>query len=504
MALSKVGRCLVVALILAPAWWASAQSSSQSALPPTEAHGAPVAQPQPEPKPPQSQRRGRKKRSLETSTALPPGAAFPLGLNEHGPAWFQETRRSRDGGATRRELTFRANVLGGYDDNLIAGLGSGANTVPTAMPSGSTGYVDAALGYFRGDELRRIVMEARGNLLAYPGYLARPAAGSVATVDAMTPLGRTLMFRAIGQVRYEPFFNVFSLGASGGTQPGIGETVPAAGLFEYRSLISGTSVSLDRFWTQRDSTSLSYSYGLQQFTSQNYGDNSSHDVLVEYRRRLARGVRAQAGYRYVDLDYTGSDGAALPIREHVIEGGPEIQMALSRRRRLALALEAGVGYIESTDAVNRERYYHSWVPIGSGSASLGLSPVWSVEGGYRRRFSRLPGITDEVYTTDTVFLTTHRLVTSRSDLWVGVTYGDWRTLLASGVDETLNVYGASAQVSVALTAAVAATAGYFYYHNSYSNPGALPTGFPAEYDRHAVRVGLTMWIPLAGTSFSRR
>ena len=62
----------------------------------------------------------------------------------------------------------------------------------------------------------------------------------------------------------------------------------------------------------------------------------------------------------------------------------------------------------------------------------------------------------------------------------------------------MNIYGATTQLRFLLSENVAATAGYYYYHHRYSNPGALPEGFPAEYDRHAVRFGFTVWVPLAG------
>jgi hypothetical protein len=90
------------------------------------------------------------------------------------------------------------------------------------------------------------------------------------------------------------------------------------------------------------------------------------------------------------------------------------------------------------------------------------------------------------------------------DLEVGANYGNWKTSLASGINDTLNVYGASAQLRVSLTDVIAATAAYYYYYHRYSNPGSLPEGFPAEYDRHAFRVGLTLWVPLAGTSAPTR
>jgi hypothetical protein len=64
----------------------------------------------------------------------------------------------------------------------------------------------------------------------------------------------------------------------------------------------------------------------------------------------------------------------------------------------------------------------------------------------------------------------------------------------------MNIYGATTQLRVLLSENVAATVSYYYYYHRYSNPGALPAGFPAEYDRQAVRVGFTVWVPLAGAS----
>lgn len=499
---ARVCACLAVALILAPAGDGWAQSSPQSPPPQTQTQTAPAAQSQPgskqpEPKqaetpPPKTRREGRKKkRTPRTSTRTPPPPA---------QGSFDEKRTSRVAGPTRQELTLTANVLGGYDDNLTAGLGTGSGIAPTAMASGSSESLDATLGYFRGNTLRSIRMESTGNLLEYPGYLQHPAAGGAATVNASTTVGRNQTIRASERVGYEPFFNIFSPGASSvPLPPGIGATVPATGLFERRSLSSNSSMSIDSRWSRRNWTSLSYSYRVQRFRDDDYGDSSAHEALTEYRRGLSPGLRAHAEYRYVDTRYTASDGAALPTRQHRIEGGPEIETALSRRRRLTLSLGAGAAYIESIGAKSREPY-HAWVPVGSARATLGLSSLWSAEGGYRRDFSQLRGVTDDVYTTDTAFLTTGGLVAPRTDLRLGATYSNWRTPLASGADGMLRVYGGSLRLRVAVTAKVAATADYYYYHHRYSNPGELPAGFPAEFGRNAVRVGLTLWVPLAGAS----
>lgn len=490
MVLYRAGACLAVALILAPARHGSAWSSPQSPPADTQPQAAPVAQSQREPKsqadstPPQTRRQDRRKRAPRT------------------PARRPSSRMSRLAEPTRHDLTLTAIVLGGYDDN--PGAGAGAHLAPAAIASGSTGYLDGALEYFGGNTLRSIRIGSTGNVHAYPGYLERPAAGGAATVDAMTTVGRNLTFRATERVGYESLFNVFSPGASSRpSPPGIGETVPATGLFERHSLSSYTLVSIGRLWSRRDSTSFSYSYGVQQFTDDDYGNNNSHDVLAEYRRRLAQGVGARAEYRYVNGEYTEHDGAVRLTSEHRIEGGPEIEKALSRRRHLTLWLGAGASHIESAGSTGREPC-HSWVPVGSGSVTLGLSPLWSVGAGYRRGFSPLRGVTDEVYTTDTAFLTIRRPVTDRTDLRVGAMYSNWNASLAPGVDDRFRVYGASLQVNVALTATLAATADYSYYRHRYSNRGELPAGFSAKYDRHAFRVGLKVRVPLAGTPSRRR
>ena len=166
-----------------------------------------------------------------------------------------------------------------------------------------------------------------------------------------------------------------------------------------------------------------------------------------------------------------------------------------------MSLGAGATRLESIDSTSRVAY-HAWVPVGSARATLGLTSLWSLDGEYRRDFSLLRGLTDNVYTTDTASVSAGGRVAPRTNLRVGANYGTWKTPLASGVNEKMNVYGASVQVRVTLTAKVAATADYIYYHHLYSNPGDLPAGFPAKYNRQAVRVGLTLWLPLAGTPSS--
>ena len=92
----------------------------------------------------------------------------------------------------------------------------------------------------------------------------------------------------------------------------------------------------------------------------------------------------------------------------------------------------------------------------SARATLGLSSLWSLDGEYRRDFSLLRGLTDSVYTTDTASVSAGGRVAPRTNLRVGASYGNWKTPLASGVNESLHIYGASLQLRVTLTSKVAA------------------------------------------------
>jgi hypothetical protein len=483
---------LVAALMFAPAQVGAAQTpvASQDAQSQGQTQAPPSAQAAPPEEPSEKPLRPSKRKPRASKRR--PAAS--------GERSFDEPRVSRDGGPVRQDLTLEANIQGGYDDNVTAGLGTGSGTAPTAMASGATGLMNGTLSYFRGNTRHALTMDGTGTLTAYPGYLDSPAPGAVARIGATTTVGRDMTIDVSERAGYEPFFNVLSTGAGAAPlPPGVGEAAPAADLFERRSVSSRTSISLDRRWGRSDATSLGYTYGVWQYTNDDYGGGTSHAVTGDYRRRLAAGVRARARYRYRNLEYEDSTGALRPMREHRLEAGPDLEKSLSRSRQLSFSFSAGAARIETISSVTGQPF-DDWVPTGRASLTLTLSPDWSVDAGYRREFSLFYGATDEVYTTDTASLSLGGFLVDRVRLSLGATYGNWQTVVASGVNETLNVYGGTVQLNLLLTDAVTATAGYYYYYHRYSNPAALPEGFPADYDRHAIRAGISFWLPLAGTS----
>ncbi len=481
---------MVAALILLVAAEGRAQQVSPAVPARSGPQGAPVTQPErletTEAQAP-DERAGRRTRT--TSRVSRRRSAVPA-------AGSLAPRTSlRSAGPGRQELSLSGHLHGGYDDNLVGGVGPGVGGLG-AQAGGSMGSAEATLSYFQGNSIRSIGMSANGSLRTYPGYLDGPAAGGSAAINARTNLGRTMSLSGAARLGYEPLFSLFSQGAATQLLPsGVPDPTPVTGLYERRSLSSAASINLDHEWSRRDSTSLSYSFGSERFTDDDPGDNSSHSAAGSYRRRLARGIGARAGYSFATLKYTDTTALVAPTHEHRLEAGPEIQKALSRRTRLALSLSAGASYV-TTRALDGDGPTTSWVPVGSGSLAVVGASGWLVEGGYRRDFSLLRGVTSDIYTTDTVFLATGGPIASRTELRLGGTYSRWNVSLVPSSADSMNVYGVSAEVGVALTSALSATMGYSFYHHRYSNPAALAPGFPADFDRHAVRAGLSVRVPL--------
>ena len=493
MVLSPFAVLLAATLMVAPLQQGSAQTQAQTIQTQTPpATGTAAAQQTEQSKPEQA----KPEENRQPKRTPRPSKRDPTSSSQ---GKFETARRSRDGGPSRQDVTFTANVLGGYDDNLTAGLGSGSGTSPDAMVSGAAASVDGTLAYFRGNSLRSFRLDTSGALLGYPGNLENPAPAGSVNADVRAPLGRNVALGLSERVSYEPLFNAFSSGAgTGPLPPDVAQPTPTTGLFERKSWSSNTGVSLERQWGRKDTATLAYAYRTQEFIEDDDGDNTWHDVSAGYRRILSSQVKAGLDYRYRNGEYADSNEFMRPTTDHRIEGVAEFIGAPSRRRSYSVLISAGVGLLESVNASGA--IFTSWVPTGRANVNVSVSDGWSVAGGYQRDFSLLQGVTDDVYTTDSAFVTTNGMLTRRLALSIGATYSNWVTPVASGVNDTMDVYGASVGFRFLLADSLAATANYYYYLHRYSNPGALPAGFPSDYDRQAVRVGLTMFFPLAGTS----
>lgn len=416
---------------------------------------------------------------------------------------FGGGQQTPDPNRTRTELTLTGGVTAGYDDNVAAAEGSGLGSgVPSAATSGYAGQANAALDFFYGKASRSIRVVGSSYLQAYPEFLDAAVPGFALDVAGVTDLGRRMSLTVGQRVSYDPLFSFRRLpGADLPTDPGIAPLAQDIGLYERRSLTTFSTTSLNRRWSRRNDSTVFYGYSTQRHDD-DLGNSREHTARVDFRRTLSTRMSVQTAYTYVNTEFTDFSGVTRPVLQHSVEGGPELVFRLSARRSLSLSGRGGARHVETVRRASDERYRY-WAPFGSAAMAFALSDTTSLSAGYRRSLSFLEGLTSQSYYTDSVAVSFASLLTSRIDLRLGGNVSSGRTSSTSGSLSSFRVYSASTEVRTALSRFAALIAAYNYYFHRYSDPSELPPGFPAEYDRNSVRVGVTFWVPLRGTYATR-
>ncbi|MGH9330885.1 MAG: hypothetical protein ACRD09_10610 [Vicinamibacterales bacterium] len=399
-----------------------------------------------------------------------------------------------DPNRTRQELTLTASMLGGYDDNI----GHPLTGSPTdSYESGYAGLFGTALRYWRGRAERAIEVHGRGYLSALSVLQTDPTVGGDLDLNGRTNLGR-LNRVAIGQrLSSRPYQALGAFGALDGLVP-VGllpESNPTYGLGDSRSWSSDTTVSLSRAWTSRTSAGGGYSYTIRDYQDDVGFDTRSQNGWLDFTRALGRYAGLTTTYRYATWEQPTRAGGDGTIANHTIDAGVRFARRLSRTR--SLGLSAGFGATRAqTFAVDTDRLDY-WTPSAHGSLSVDVGRSWAVRADYQRTVMVLDAVARQAFNTDAAFLQLDGLLGRRLDLMLSSGYADGRTgLSGAGRYES---HTAGAQLRYAVARCCAALASYNYYHHRLHGIVTVPEGFPRRFDRNAVRVGLTLWLPLYGT-----
>ncbi|AMY12996.1 hypothetical protein LuPra_06282 [Luteitalea pratensis] len=429
-------------------------------------------------------RQGRVSRRAASSDAGRPGA-----------------RQSRVAGPTRQSLTFSASALGGYDDNS----GTPAAVVgdqPILTESGPAGSLDGALTYHRGNNLRSWQAETNGVVMSYPAYLTGPAAGGGASLTGSMALGRTTTADVTGRVAYEPLLNVLSpvgIGPVTDAQPG----ASLAGLVDQASIGVNGLVSVEQEMGHRAATTFIYERAQRYYGEESYADNGSDSIGITQHLGYKTRVRGRVEYRYSRMETSAltADTAAITTYTHRIEGGPDYSGEVGRSRtQLTLQALFGATRVESTVA-ETSQLYTSWVPSGSATFRVSSSTgTTSAEVSYRRDFAPFQGITANVYTNDALSASLSRQIASRLETRFEAIYTTWNSPTGLTTSNASDVFGGRATANIRLTSTLAATVSYGCYRQRLDETVEVPIGFPAHYDRSAFRVGLSVRLPIIGST----
>ncbi len=404
---------------------------------------------------------------------------------------------------TRQELSLTFNALGGYDDN--AATGEGAN-IPTATPTGgsSTGTFDANLSYLYGSVNRSLSVNAGAGLTTYGNAAVDPSRNFSLGVSGSTKVGARTTLSVTDNLRYTSLYRLDSP---------ITDTLPVEdlpttdsavfGLGDRSSVTNSVSASIDQRISRTGALIGSYGYTTTTFPEGTTGGYNAHNAGGRYAQQVGRWTSVHGEYNYGKTQFgfvEGQDGR--PLDSHQIAGGLTWQRRLSPRRTFYVSASGGAMRLESlTGTGPTQTLFQIWTPFAEFSTRLDLGRNWNLGGQYRRAAQTLGGLSTEAFVNDGGTFTLSGLLTRRLDVAFigGVARG---ATAAAGGSSTYSTATGSTQLRFALNRMFSAVASYHYYHYDF-NDTVLPEGVAPVFGRNAVRVGVSMWLPLYGSSANR-
>jgi hypothetical protein len=400
-----------------------------------------------------------------------------------------------DPNRTRQELTFSLNALGGYDDNAQEGAGDGPPAAPVGP--GYTGVFDASLRYFRGRATRQFRLDVGGSHTTYRDVPLPGSTSGIVTVNGQTDWGRRSTIAGTASLGY---FSQLALDGplAAVSDPDFSPSAPSLrGVQDRRSIQAGGSATLTRQFTNRLRSTAVYAYTNTSYEDE-VGGQESHRIEATFFRRVGRWSSLLGSYEYGNTQFgLGPSDPGRPLLEHRVSGGFDVQRRLSPSRSWTTSLQAGGLRIESATVPSLVRYT-LWTPFVQATTQVDTWRNWNFVGTYRRGAQALSGIDSaEAFVTDSASASLGGLVNSRVDLVFsgGFSIGSVGEGVESQSDYT--TASGSVQVRVAVTRMLALVTSYHHYRYRFDDT-LLPPGLPSNYQRNALRVGLSLWLPLYG------
>ena len=399
---------------------------------------------------------------------------------------------------TSHELTLTTSVLGGHDD-VISPNGAPSPVEPNQVQQGGfSGFLDATLRYRYGRTTRSISIEGTGITSSYSSIDVGPSAGGYLRLRAETDLGRRHRITAAQDFSLEPTL------VMGGFVPLLGELGEAAppesggasGFVNQRSRSTRTEATLTRDWTARQGTTVTYNFFRQTYMDDFGINNSANRLSLQHAWAWSRTNSLDVSYGLARTELTDQAGLVTPLTDQRFDIGINHRRRLSPTREVQLSGGAGATHVQTLNGAERSDLSY-WVPSGYATVSLDMGRSWAVTGNYRRAVTALPGVTVESFATDAAEVGANGVLARRFEVAMSAAFSNG-SAGGADADSRFQIYTGMAQVRYAVARCCALSGNYNYYYYK-SAALTLPTGFPASYDRNAIRVGLTLLLPFFGT-----
>jgi hypothetical protein len=404
-------------------------------------------------------------------------------------------RQPADPNRTQQELTLTVDFLGGYDDNLTPDGGNGTPDPTAPRRSGTTGTVSGAVDYRRGRATRSIEATGRSAMATYRNVGVRPLVGGRGNVRAFGQFFEKTTITGWGEADYQPTFMFGSFtpqGADSATPP----PDPTAGVTEIRSFNASGGASVVQAWNVRHSTNASQVYSRMRSTGAGEMATNDFTTVLGHSWNFLRNVGLEGSYTFSNQNSGNNAVGDRPLDTHTGSLGLEVRVPVSRTRRMTFSGHAGATRVQTLSS-NDNLPLDYVTPSGGGSVRLDIGRTWALSADGSRTVTMLEGLTLQSFVTTAVSLWTGGTIGTRANVSITGTYSDGKA--HEGDTGSFSSLGGTAQIQYAVSRCCSLVTSYSYYEHRILDVAAVPTGFPSDFTRNAVRVGMTVWLPLYGT-----
>ena len=400
------------------------------------------------------------------------------------------------------ETTF--DLSGGYDRNptIMFGIPGESDRDLTRWVAG-TG--SASLRYRAGSLNRNV--DARGRTyMNYQSTAGDSLVGGEGSIDAVARFGRRHLNQlSVGvESAYEPGWVFGAFAPSSTTSAAPVDTppplAPPTGVFEQRWMVMSGNVGYQQHWNLRHVTAFEVEERRLRPVTGGGLDSDWRVGTVSQSWAATPRTTLLATYRIDQNVQRNEDDGAMPSRSvkyHSVDAGFRYEKRTSPTRRFGFGLRGGVTSLLDAPETQAVDSVH---PLFVATIELIPSRRFDFSTEYSRGVTVLAGVSAIPVVNDAVEFTVAGTPTPRMRYSVAATASRANFLAPDPARRNrTDVAGVTLDARYALARWAAVFAAYGFYHHRIDDPTLVNSGFPSRYDRHSVRVGMTLWAPLYGT-----
>jgi hypothetical protein len=262
--------------------------------------------------------------------------------------------------------------------------------------------------------------------------------------------------------------------------------------FDWTMTSYGGAAELTRTFGRRSSVALSYAtrYG-ERHLLEEY--NNERAVALRFGQSTGRNTSVGVSYSMRQGTQRVPDYASN-FRSHDVQLGVERSWQRSALRRTVVSLSAGPALARDEPyALPREGTLRLLSAVGAITIRHDVNSNWTMGLSYRRG----AGFSSRRVSSNAASIDVNGSAGRRTVFTLSAGYSDGDIGLYT-LDNRYATSFATARLQVALTRLVAIYGQGFAYHYDFGNLASLPSTFPPQLRRRALRAGVTLWLPLLG------